>query len=70
MGQINISTNRNRLTDTEVRLVVAKGEGGLGGKEWECGFSICKLFFCRMDKQQVYSTVWHKELYSISCDKP
>ena len=25
------------LTDIENRLVVAKGEGGGGGKDWECG---------------------------------
>ena len=27
--------NRNRLTDIEYRLVVAKGEGGRGGLDWE-----------------------------------
>ena len=31
-----------RLTDTENRLVVAKGRGG-GGKDWEFGVSRCKL---------------------------
>ena len=35
--------NRNRLTDIENRLVVAKGEGDGGGKDWEFGISRCKL---------------------------
>ena len=35
--------NKNRLTDIENRLVVAKGEGGRGGVDWEFGTSRCKL---------------------------
>ena len=35
--------NRNRLTDTENRLVVAKREGSGRGMEWEVGISRCKL---------------------------
>ena len=42
--------------DIENRLVVAKGEGVGGGMEWEV-------------KQQG-PTVQHRELYSISYDKP
>ena len=34
--------NRNRLTDIENRLVVAKGGGGM---EWEFGISRCKLVY-------------------------
>ena len=34
--------NRNRLTDIENRLVVAKGGGGM---EWEFGVSRCKLVY-------------------------
>ena len=34
--------NRNRLTDIEKRLVVAKGEGVGEGMEWEVGVSRCK----------------------------
>ena len=36
---------RNRLTDIENRLVVAKGGGGGGGRgtEWEFEVSRCKL---------------------------
>ena len=37
--------DRNRLTDRENRLVVAKGEGGGGGKDWEFGISTCKLLY-------------------------
>ena len=33
--------SRNRLTDTEDKLVIAKGERG--GKDWEFGISRCKL---------------------------
>ena len=47
-----------------------RGVGGVwGGMEWEVGVSRCKLFIYRMDKQQGL-TVEHKELYSISYDKP
>ena len=35
--------NRNRLTGTENRLVVAKGEEGGGGMHWESGVGRCKL---------------------------
>ena len=35
--------NRNRLTDVEDRLVVAKG--GEGGVDWEFGVIICKLLY-------------------------
>ena len=44
MWNLEYSTNepihkkRNSLTDTENRLVVAKGgDGGDAGKDWECG---------------------------------
>ena len=35
--------NRNRLTDAENRLAVAKREGRGGGMDWEFGVSRCKL---------------------------
>ena len=35
--------NRNRLSNIENRLVVAKGVGGGGGMEWEFGVSRYKL---------------------------
>ena len=39
---INSVLVRNRLTDIEYRLVVAK-EGGGGRMDWEFGTSRCKL---------------------------
>ena len=33
------------FTDTENRLVIAKGEGDGGGMEWEDGVSRCKLLY-------------------------
>ena len=44
--------NRNRLTHTENRSVVTKGEGVGGGMDWEFGISRCKLLIYRTDKQQ------------------
>ena len=35
--------NRNRFTDMENRLVVAKGEVGGSGKNWVFGVGKCKL---------------------------
>ena len=40
---MNLSRKRNRLTDTENRLMVAKGERDEGGKDWECGMSRCNV---------------------------
>ena len=40
-----------------------------GGMEWEFGLSRCKLLMLRMDLQQG-PTVEHRELDSISWDKP
>ena len=37
--------NRNRLTEIENRFVVAKGEGGGEGMDWEFGMSRCKLVY-------------------------
>ena len=48
--------------------MVAKGERDGGGMGWEVEVSRCKLI-CGMDKQQG-PTVWHRELYSVSYDKP
>ena len=56
--------NSNRLTD----IVVVKGEGSEERKDWKFGISRCKLLN-RMDKQQS-PAVEHRELYSISYDKP
>ena len=49
---------RNRLTDVENRLVVAKEEYGGGGKDWEFGISGCKLLHIGWisNKVLLYST--------------
>ena len=50
--------NRNRLTDIENRLVVAKWEGVGGGMEWEVGVSRCKLLYIEWINNELllYST--------------
>ena len=50
--------NRNRLTDIENRLVVAKGEGCREGMDWEFRFSRCKLLHIEW--------INNREPYSIS----
>ena len=47
---MNLSTKQKRLTDTENRFVVSKGEG-LGGDGVDFGISRCKPLY-RRDKQQ------------------
>jgi len=44
-------------------------EVGWGGVGWEYGISRCKTIIYRMDEQQG-PILEHRELYSISCDKP
>ena len=50
--------NRNRLTDIENRLVIAKGEGVGEGMEWEVRVSRCKLLYMEWinNKVLLYST--------------
>ena len=50
--------NRNRIMDTENRLVADKGEGVGKGKEWEVGVSRCKLLCIEWINKKVllYST--------------
>ena len=64
-------TKRNRLADVENRLVVAKGEGG-GGEEvgWTGSLGLVDANSSIQDEKQQGPTVWHRELYSISTDKP
>ena len=42
MAQMNLSTEK-KIMDMENRLVVAKGEAGGSGMDWEFGVSRCKL---------------------------
>ena len=57
MTQVKLR-NRNRLTGPENRLVVAKGEGGGRGMDWEFGVGRCKLLHleCINNKVLLYST--------------
>ena len=59
--------NRNRLKDIENRLVVAKREGarGVGLGVWD---QQMQIIIYRMDKQD--PPIYHREPYSISCNKP
>ena len=68
MSIFKISFLRDRLTDTENRLVVAKWvvgweREGLGVRDEQM-----QTIIQRMDKQG--PTVEHRELYSISYNKP
>ena len=58
-----MSSNRNRLTDIENRLVIAKGEGvwgggGGGGKDWEFGMSRFRVLHIKWINHKIlpYST--------------
>ena len=53
---MNISM-KQKQTHIENRLVVAKGEGDGGGKDWEFGISRCKLLYVEwINKVPLYST--------------
>ena len=58
MAQVNLSTKQKRTHDIENRLMVAKGERGRKGMEWEFGISRCKLVYTRWinNKVLLYST--------------
>ena len=65
---MNLSQNRNRLTDTENKLVAAKEVGDWEGWTGVQGQQMQTITF-RMDKQQG-PTVQHRELDSVFWDKP
>ena len=75
MGNLKYDTNepilqnRNRLTDRENTLVVAKRGGGWRRDGLGVSDSQMQTIMFRMDKQQS-PAVQHRELYSISCNKP
>ena len=54
-------------SQTESRLVVVGGRRGGRVVDWDFGISRRRLIYS-MDKQS--PTVWHRELFSISCYKP
>ena len=49
--------------------MVAKAETGERGLDWEFGISRCKLVYIEWINDRSL-TVQHRELNSISCDKP
>ena len=55
--------NRNRIRDIENRLVLAKGQVGWRGLNWESGISRCKRVYTEWVNN---STQQH--IYSVSCD--
>ena len=67
---MNQSTNRNRIRDTENRLVVPIWiEAGVGrGVEWEAKVSRCKLLYIGWIKKALLY-IAQGELYSTSYDK-
>ena len=57
------------MTQMNLSETETDSEGVGGGMEWEVGVSRCKLLYIEWLKQQG-PTVEHRELYSISYDKP
>ena len=49
--------------------MVAKARSGGGGMDWELGLAVANYYIYRIDEQQG-PAVEHRELYSISYDKP
>ena len=57
---------KQRQSGKEMGLVVAKGGRGGGRMNWVSGIRRgSKLFHM----EQMNTGVWHRELYSISCEK-
>ena len=57
--------NRNRLTDTEIKLAVTIGDrkgGGISQGYEINGYKLVSTY--KIEKQQGHA-VWHKELYSL-----
>ena len=63
MLQMNLQ-NRDRLADTENRLVDAEGEGGEGKMDWEFEISRCKLLYREWIKKMWYIYIYTMEYYS------
>ena len=57
--------NRNRLMDTEGRLVVATAEGAGRGVKWEAGVSRCKLLYLEWINNKVLLCVAQGTIFSI-----
>ena len=57
--------NRNRLTDIDDRLVVAKGEDGGRGEDWEFGISQCKLSYTGWRNKVLLKSTWNYIQYPV-----
>ena len=57
--------NRNRLTDIEHRLAVAKGAGGRGGEDREFGISKCQLLSKMANNRIMLFTIEHYIQYPV-----
>ena len=66
MTQMKLSTEKKRM-DLENRLVVAKGDEGGSGMDWESGVNRCKLLHLEWISNKI-SAVWHRGLYLVTCD--
>ena len=67
MWKVKYNTNEPIYeTDIENRCVVAKGAGLRRGKFWEFGISGCKVLYM----EWMNNKGSHRDLYSVSCDKP
>ena len=56
-------------TDIENKLMATKGKRGQGRDKLGVWDSQVQTTICKIHKQPGPS-VWHRELYSISCNKP
>ena len=62
--------NRNKLTDIErTDLCLLRGRRCGGRTDWEFGTRKCKLLYTEWINKAL-CTMWNRELYSISCNKP
>ena len=69
MTQTNLSMKQKQNHGHREQIGVCQG-GGVWGREGVGGWGEqMQAFIYRMDKQRG-PTVQHRELYSISCDKP
>ena len=53
----------------ENRFVSAKRKEVWGRMDWEFGTRKCKLLYTEWINKAL-STIWNRELYSVSCNKP
>ena len=67
---MNLSTTQKQTHKHREQTCGCQGGGWQGaGMDWGLGLAVAHYYIYRMDKQQG-PTVEHRELYSISCDKP